>query len=80
MIRNKIYIKEKCFSQEVIRRLSLYLRDIERFKANKVKVISSKDITKILDVSSAQFRKDHSFFGVFCKNVVGYEFYVLITE
>lgn len=64
--------------QETIRRLSLYLRMLRRLKTQKVKVASSDKITKFLNISSEQFRKDLSYFGEFGCRGVGYNVNFLI--
>jgi len=80
MQKEKVCSKKKCFSPEVIKRLSLYLRDLKNLQEQEVEVISSDEITKMLDISSAQFRKDLSYFGEFGKRGVGYEVSFLIRE
>jgi redox-sensing transcriptional repressor len=80
MQKEKVCSKKKCFSPEVIKRLSLYLRDLRRMQNEGVDIISSDEITKILDVSSAQFRKDLSYFGEFGKRGVGYKVNTLVKE
>ncbi len=68
------------FSLEAIRRLSIYLRNLKRLKAQNTDVISSAKLTKFLNVSPAQFRKDLSFFGGFGKRGVGYNVERLAQE
>ncbi|MCF7877820.1 MAG: redox-sensing transcriptional repressor Rex [Candidatus Omnitrophica bacterium] len=67
-------------SEETIKRLSLYLRNLRKLKENGVKIISSDKVTKLLKVSSFQFRKDLSYFGEFGKRGVGYQIDKLIKE
>jgi len=67
------------FSLETIKRLSLYLRNLKRLKEQNVDIISSNKLTKFLNVTPAQFRKDLSFFGGFGKRGVGYNV-VRLTE
>ena len=71
---------KKHFSSETIKRLSLYLRNSRRLKSQGVDVISSDKITKLLDVTPEQFRKDLSCFGGFGKRGVGYNVEILIKE
>lgn len=66
--------------QETARRLSLYLRSLKMLDQKKKTVASSEDITRFLNVSSVQFRKDLSYFGGFGKRGVGYEVKVLMKE
>ncbi|MCF7916790.1 MAG: redox-sensing transcriptional repressor Rex [Candidatus Omnitrophica bacterium] len=67
-------------SEETIKRLSLYLRNLRKLKENGVEIISSDKVTKLLKVSSFQFRKDLSYFGEFGKRGVGYKVDTLIRE
>lgn len=78
--RHPVCTKKKCFSAETIRRLSLYLRNLRRFKESKVEIISSGEISKCSNVSPEQFRRDLSYFGEFGKRGVGYEIERLINE
>lgn len=78
--QHTICTKKKCFSAETIRRLSLYLRNLRRFKENNVEIISSGEISKYSNVSPEQFRRDLSYFGEFGKRGVGYEIERLISE
>jgi redox-sensing transcriptional repressor len=66
--------------QETARRLSLYLRSLKMLDQKKKAVASSGDITRFLNVSSVQFRKDLSYFGGFGKRGVGYEVRLLTKE
>ncbi len=78
--RHTICTEKKCFSAETIRRLSLYLRNLRRFKESKVEIVSSGEISKCSNVSPEQFRRDLSYFGEFGKRGVGYEIERLISE
>ncbi len=71
---------KKSFSPETIRRLSLYLRNLRGLKQRGVKIVSSEEITRFLNISSPQFRKDLSYFGEFGKRGVGYEVDKLAQE
>jgi redox-sensing transcriptional repressor len=71
--RPKSQLDKLNISQEVVRRLSLYLRNLRRLQESGVEVISSDKISKFLNVSPEQFRKDLSYFGEFGKRGVGYE-------
>lgn len=66
--------------QETARRLSLYLRSLRRLIQDRIKVASSEEITKFLNVSSAQFRKDLSYFGEFGRRGIGYDIETLRQE
>jgi len=71
---------KKKFSFEIVRRLNLYLRNMYKMQDDGVKIISSNQISRFLNVSSAQFRKDLSYFGEFGKRGVGYGLDSLIEE
>jgi len=71
---------QKVVNSYAIKRLSLYLRDLQRLKDSGVKVISSSKIPQTLDVSASQFRKDLSYFGEFGKRGVGYKVDLLVDE
>ena len=60
------------FSLETIKRLGIYLRNLQEIKASGVDTISSGKITQLLNVTPVQFRKDLSYFGGFGKRGVGY--------
>ncbi|HPP29452.1 MAG TPA: redox-sensing transcriptional repressor Rex [bacterium] len=57
---------------ETIKRTIAYLRYLEREKQKGRTIISSKEITSLLNIPPEQFRKDLSFFGEFGKRGVGY--------
>jgi len=64
--------KHRRIPEETVRRLSLYLRTL-RFMENKgVRVISSERLTKHLNITGAQARKDLTYFGSFGQPGVGY--------
>src|SRR6185503_5489255 len=56
-------------SDSTVRRLSVYLRFLEQ---TKTPTISSGDLAKLGGTTSAQVRKDLSFFGSFGKRGLGY--------
>jgi len=62
----------KKISDSTISRLSKYYRTLGRLIENKVKTVSSDEIAEIDGVTSAQVRKDLSFFGTFGKRGLGY--------
>ena len=55
----------KKISDSTIQRLSKYLRTLEMLEKMDVQTISSEKIAKIEQITSAQVRKDLSFFGSF---------------
>jgi redox-sensing transcriptional repressor len=56
----------------VVRRLSLYLRELQRLVASGQQTISSSQLGTLLGFSDAQVRKDLGFFGQFGYPGVGY--------
>ncbi len=71
---------KKSIPQETARRLSLYLRSLKRLRAGGVNLASSEDVTKFLNVSPTQLRKDLSYFGEFGKRGVGYDVSSLVKN
>lgn len=59
-------------SESTIRRLSLYLRFLEEFEEQGRATVSSEVLAKLCGTTSAQVRKDLSFFGSFGKRGLGY--------
>ena len=56
-----------------VRRLSVYLRQLEALDANGVATISSQKLAASLSLTGAQVRKDLAYFGQFGKSGIGYE-------
>jgi redox-sensing transcriptional repressor len=59
-------------SDSTVRRLSLYLRFLEQWAAQGRRTISSGELARLGGTTSAQVRKDLSFFGSFGKRGLGY--------
>jgi len=59
-------------SESTVRRLSLYLGFLEQFAAQGESTISSAELARRGGTTSAQVRKDLSFFGSFGKRGLGY--------
>src|SRR2546421_12630229 len=59
-------------SESTVRRLSLYLRFLEQFDAQGHATASSAELARRGGTTSAQVRKDLSFFGSFGKRGLGY--------
>src|SRR6476619_8031070 len=55
-----------------VRRLSLYLRQLEGFKRKDRRTISSKQLGESLNLTDAQVRKDLAYFGQFGHPGIGY--------
>lgn len=62
----------KHIAESTVRRLSLYLRFLEEFEAHGHQTISSGELASQGGTTSAQVRKDLSFFGSFGKRGLGY--------
>ena len=63
-----------------VRRLSLYLRQLETFLANDRLTVSSKQLGQALCLSDAQVRKDLAYFGQFGHAGIGYRVGELIPR
>ena len=59
-------------AESTVRRLSLYLRFLEQFATQGQATISSAELARRGGTTSAQVRKDLSFFGSFGKRGLGY--------
>lgn len=59
-------------AESTIRRLSLYLRFLEEFEEQGIETVSSEALAGRGGTTSAQVRKDLSFFGSFGKRGLGY--------
>jgi|AVFP01.1.fsa_nt_gi redox-sensing transcriptional repressor len=62
----------KKISDSTVRRMSQYYRSLNRLIDNGVDTISSEKLAHIENITSAQVRKDLSFFGSFGKRGLGY--------
>jgi redox-sensing transcriptional repressor len=63
----------KRIADSTVRRLSLYLRFLEDFEQRGLRTISSQELARRGGTTSAQVRKDLSFFGSFGKRGLGYD-------
>src|SRR6186997_646532 len=63
-----------------VRRLSLYLRQLEAFQRKNRQTISSKHLGESLNLTDAQVRKDLAYFGQFGHPGIGYKVDDLISE
>ncbi len=63
-----------------VRRLSLYLRQLESLDAQSVATVSSSSLARSLGLTDAQVRKDLAYFGQFGRPGVGYEVAPLIAR
>jgi redox-sensing transcriptional repressor len=62
----------KRIADSTVRRLSAYLRFLEDFESRGLTTISSEELARRGGTTSAQVRKDLSFFGSFGKRGLGY--------
>lgn len=69
----------KHIAESTVRRLSLYLRFLEEFEHQGHATISSGELAASGGTTSAQVRKDLSFFGSFGKRGLGYSVKDLMT-
>jgi redox-sensing transcriptional repressor len=65
-------VSVKRIADSTVRRLSAYLRFLEDFESRGLTTISSEELAKQGGTTSAQVRKDLSFFGSFGKRGLGY--------
>jgi redox-sensing transcriptional repressor len=63
-----------------VRRLSLYLRQLEAFHKKDRRTISSKQLGESLNLTDAQVRKDLAYFGQFGHPGIGYRVEDLIAQ
>ena len=68
------------FPNPAVRRLSLYLRQLESFKRKDRRTISSRQLGESLNLTDAQVRKDLAYFGQFGHPGIGYRVDDLIGQ
>jgi redox-sensing transcriptional repressor len=73
-------VPEKHIAESTVRRLSLYLRVLEQTAARGQQTISSDALADDGGTTSAQVRKDLSFFGSFGKRGRGYDVAELVSQ
>ncbi len=69
----------KRIADSTVRRLSIYLRFLEEFEGHGLATVSSEELARRGGTTSAQVRKDLSFFGSFGKRGLGYSVPELAT-
>lgn len=67
-------------SDSTVRRLSLYLQFLEQSETQSRLTVSSEELARRSGATSAQVRKDLSFFGSFGKRGMGYEVPALVAR
>lgn len=63
-----------------VRRLSLYLRELESLQNEEYDTIASGQLAEILGLTAAQVRKDLTYLGQFGRTGVGYEIPTLVKR
>jgi redox-sensing transcriptional repressor len=59
--------------RKTVYRLSVYLRCLQRLKANNIRTVSSEGLSKVAGVKPTQLRKDLTYFGQFGTRGLGYD-------
>jgi redox-sensing transcriptional repressor len=65
--------------RKTIYRLSVYLRCLQRLKANEIRTVSSEALAQVAGVKPTQLRKDLTYFGQFGTRGLGYDVTQLAT-
>lgn len=74
------HLRPDLIPNPAVRRLSLYLRQLEVFQRNDRRTVSSKQLGESLGLTDAQVRKDLAYFGQFGHPGVGYKVEDLIAQ
>src|SRR5437016_14479642 len=72
--------RPECVPDPAVRRLSLYLRQLESVARKERRTISSKQLGESLGITDAQVRKDLAYFGQFGHPGIGYRVEELIAQ
>lgn len=72
--------RKRKISDSTVRRLSLYLRHLEKFEEEGTGTVSSEALARRAGATAAQVRKDLSLFGSFGKRGLGYTVSELAKE
>lgn len=67
-------------ADSTVRRLAIYLRFLEEFEGQGAETLSSEALAARAGTTSAQIRKDLSFFGSFGKRGLGYDVPALVAR
>src|SRR5215475_2485515 len=76
-MNSQAFCTVKRIADSTVRRLSAYLRFLEDFEHRGLTTISSEELARRGGTTSAQVRKDLSFFGSFGKRGLGYDTHAL---
>jgi redox-sensing transcriptional repressor len=72
--------RSESIPEPAVRRISLYLRQLEAFRQKQRKTVSSKQLSAALALTDAQVRKDLGYFGQFGHPGIGYRVDELILK
>src|SRR5689334_17692290 len=72
--------KSEAAPHPAVRRLSLYLRQLEAFARSNRRTVSSRQLGESLGLTDAQVRKDLAYFGQFGHPGIGYSVADLIAQ
>lgn len=73
-------MKSTAIPAPAVRRLSLYLRELESLWRNDQRTVSSKQLGEALKLTPTQIRKDLAYFGQFGQPGIGYDVNELTTR
>lgn len=73
-------MKANNIPEPTVRRLSLYLRELETLWRSDHRTVSSRKLAQALKFTATQIRKDLAYFGQFGQRGIGYEVGELITK
>src|SRR3954463_14480864 len=74
------HFRPESIPNPAVRRLSLYLRQLEAFRRKERRTISSKQLGESLNLTDAQVRNDLAYFGQFGHPGIGYRVDDLIGQ
>ncbi|MBC7785255.1 MAG: redox-sensing transcriptional repressor Rex [Burkholderiales bacterium] len=74
------FVRPELIPDPTVRRLSLYLRQLEQLQKNAQLTVNSKQLGGSLGLTDAQVRKDLAYFGTFGHPGVGYNVLELISR
>lgn len=67
------FMKASSIPAPAVRRLSLYLRELEAMRLSDQRTVSSKQLGAVLRLTPTQIRKDLAYFGQFGQPGIGYD-------
>jgi redox-sensing transcriptional repressor len=73
-------VKATNIPEPTVRRLSLYLRELETLWRTEQRTVSSRRLAQVLKVTATQIRKDLAYFGQFGQRGIGYDVGELISQ